>query len=156
MQIQQAAGDGGGIFPTIKLRPQIIAVGQIQPQRRMAGGRQRRHPVVQSGVVLRSQPQIDKETIRPVAIRRQGRLPRYRNNPRTLFAQALGQQLLHPQAEPGNPRRGQQSQLVPPLPRQNCHRRPQDSPGIGGGGVPVAAFPHSGGAAQQLPQIHSD
>ena len=156
MQVQQAAGNGGGIFPPIELRAQIVAVGQIQARYRMAGGGDRFHPGIQSGVVIRRQAQIDKEPVAAIVLRRQRRLAGNRNNAGALFAQALGQHLLDPQAEPGNPGRGNQSQFIPALAGQDTHRRAQPSPGIGGGGVNIAAFFHPGGAAQQLAQIHAD
>ena len=148
MQVQQAAGNGGGIFPTIELGPQIIAVGQVQARYRMAGGGDSGYPVIQIGVGIGRQAQIDKEPVTAVALRRQRRLAGYRNNAGTLFAQAFRQHLLDPQAEPGNARGGNQSQFIPPLPGQDTHRRAQPSPGIGGGGVNIAAFLHCGGAAQ--------
>ena len=142
MQIQQPPGNGRSILPPVKLRPQIIAIRQLQPHYRMPRRRQRRRPPIQSGVILHRQPQIDKKPVAAIPLRRQLRLPGHRNNPRTLFAQTFRQQLLHPKTEPGYPRRRQQRQLVPPRFSQDTQNRPQPRPRIIRGAVNIAPFPH--------------
>ena len=92
-----------------------------------------------------------------VGVRGQGRLGGHGDNARAVFAAAFGQQLLGPESEAGDARRGQQGQLVAALPGQGSDGGAQQCAGVFGGGAGrQAAFGHLRRGRQQAGQVHAD
>ena len=119
---QNRPGDRRGDLPPQEFAAEVELVPERQRDHRLAGLLQRLHCAIRR---LAIHADVDEQPVLSVCPGLAQGLALHGHDALALLARALGDQLLHPVAEGGDLRRGDQRDLVPAPKRQLAHHRAQ-------------------------------
>ena len=149
------AGDRGRELPAEELRSQVVRVGEVEDDDRMARALERVDRAVELGITADAQG--DEDAVARVDLGITDRLVTDRDDSLALLAGALGDQLLRPQGEALDASRREDGHLVTARVVQRSHHGAEGQPAVEVAGHSGCAVPaHVRGALQQPVAVDPD
>src|SRR5262249_42774758 len=143
-------------LPAEEFLAEIVDIGHLQPDYRLAGILERLDPSVLILISSVLQTEIDEDSVVSIDFRSPKRLAIHRDQALALFARALGQQLLEPRAQVRNPGRGDERDLVVPQVCERAQHGPQENAWVFRRRHSASAgMNHFFGAIQETPDIQT-